>query len=357
MQTKTLIIAEAGVNHNGSLAMAKQLVDVAKTAGADIIKFQTFKAVKEISRYASKADYQEKNCSKNESQLEMVRRLELDNNSHFELRNYCFERQIEFLSTPFELESLEFLLNDMKLETIKISSGDITFAPLLLKTAQMGKKVILSTGMSTIGEIEEALGVLAYGYLGNANRPSIGMFKNAYLSDLGQKLLKEKVSLLHCTTEYPAPFEEINLKAMCTLRKAFGLPVGLSDHSEGIAVSIAAVAMGAKIIEKHFTLDKTLEGPDHKASLDPIELKTLVDGVRQVELAIGDFLKIPSKSEIKNKVIARKSLTANTKISEGDLFDEKNITFKRPGKGISPMLFWEYLGKKSNRSYEIDEEI
>lgn len=355
-ERNTYIIAEAGVNHNGSLEMAKKLVEVAADAGADAVKFQTFKADRLVSRSAPKAEYQTRTTDSDESQHEMIRKLELDENAHFTLMEHCKACNIQFLSTPFDLESVEFLARQPDLPCIKISSGDITNAPLLLKTACTGKPVILSTGMSTMGEIEEALGVLAFGYLCHSN-PSLAAFHAAYCSDGGQALLKERVTLLHCTTEYPAPFVDVNLKAMDTMRAAFGLPVGFSDHTEVIAVSIAAVARGAAMVEKHFTLDRGLPGPDHKASLEPADLKQLVYSIREVEQALGTNLKSPSPSELKNIAVARKSLVAATLIAAGEPLTVHNLTAKRPGTGISPMMYWDLLGKPANRDYASDEVI
>lgn len=354
---KVYIIAEAGVNHNGSLKMAKKLIDEAILSGVDAVKFQTFIAKNEISCYAPKAEYQLDNTENNESQLEMVRKLELTEEQHYILRDHCLAKGIDFISTPFDLESADLLVNKLNIDCIKISSGDITCAPLLLVIAKSRKQVILSTGMSTLAEIEQALGVLAFGYLGWQEKPSKELFQQAYCCDEGQKILKEKVQLLHCTTEYPAPFEDVNLRVMDTLRHAFSLPVGFSDHTQGISVPIAAVAMGACIIEKHFTLDKNLPGPDHKASLEPDELTTMVQGIRQVELSMGKNVKIPVLSELKNKPIARKSLVARFPIKAGEIFTEQNLTFKRPGDGISPMEYWNIVGTKAIRDYQEDEGI
>ncbi len=334
----TFIIAEAGVNHNGSLELAKKLVDIAVEAGADAIKFQTFKANKISVRNAPKADYQKETTNKNESQFDMLKKLELDEVSHKILIDYSIKKGIEFLSTPFDLESAEFLTGQLNLPKIKISSGDITNAPLLLKIAKTGIPVILSTGMSTLSEIEEALSVLAYGYTNFTEKPSLDIFTKAFASIEGQQFLQEKVTLLHCTSEYPAPFDEVNLKAMDTIKNAFQLPVGLSDHTPGIAVPIAAVARGARIIEKHFTLDKNLPGPDHKASLEPNELKEMVRSIRQVEAALGSPIKSPTLSELKNKTVVRKSLVIASKVKQGENFTEENLTVKRPGNGISPYI-------------------
>lgn len=351
------IIAEAGVNHNGSIEMAKELVDVAAHAGADAVKFQTFKAEEVISRHAPKAEYQKKTTTETESQLEMVKKLELDEDAHRLLIEHCRSRNIQFLSTPFDFDSINLLAHKLNLPRLKIPSGEITNGPFLLHIARTGKPVILSTGMSTLGEVETALGVLAFGYLFNSDQPSPEKFHDAYCSEDGCKIIEGKVVLLHCTTEYPAPFNEVNLRAMATMRTDFGVPVGLSDHTSGIAVPIAAVALGATIIEKHFTLDKNLPGPDHKASLEPDELKAMVTAIRQVEKTLGNGLKVPSPSELKNREIARKSLVAAKPILKGTVFSQENIMMKRPGTGISPMYYWDLLGKKSDKDYSEDELI
>ncbi|MHB1099938.1 MAG: N-acetylneuraminate synthase [Burkholderiales bacterium] len=353
----TLIIAEAGVNHNGSLGRALELVDAAAEAGADVVKFQTFKSEAVVSRFAAKAEYQKKTTGGDESQLDMVRKLELDEPAHRTLVTHCAKRSIRFLSTPFDLGSVDFLVNQLDVAMLKIPSGEITNAPFLLEIAKTGKPVILSTGMSTLGEIEAALGVLAFGCLETDAAPSLENFANAYGSAAGQALLKERVALLHCTTEYPAPFGDVNLRAMGTMRQAFGLPVGYSDHTNGIAIPVAAVALGATIIEKHFTLDRNLPGPDHKASLEPNELKLMVQSIREVELALGSSIKCPAASEIKNKAIARKSIVADVPIRKGESFTLSNLTTKRPGTGISPMHFWEMLGKSSPKNFSEDEAI
>lgn len=353
---RTYIIAEAGVNHNGSLAIAKKLVEVAAEAGADAVKFQTFKADRLVSRMAAKAEYQTRTTDVAESQHEMIRKLELDELAHETLIEHCMVCGIQFLSTPFDLESLDLLSGRFGLPCIKIPSGDITNAPLLLKIAQTGKPVILSTGMSTLGEIEDALGVLAFGYLDN-REPSIAVFRAIYCSAEGQTILQDKVTLLHCTTEYPAPLEDVNLKVMDTLRSAFGLPVGYSDHTEGITVPIAAVARGAVVIEKHFTLDRNLPGPDHKASLEPAELKQMVAAIRIVEQSLGSSRKHPAASELKNMCVARKSLVAAATISAGEPFTVDNLAVKRPGNGLSPMRYWELLNRKTGRDFSADEVV
>ncbi|UFJ40050.1 N-acetylneuraminate synthase [Brevibacillus humidisoli] len=354
---RTFIIAEAGVNHNGSLERAKDLIRVAAEAGADAVKFQTFKAEQIISRHAEKAAYQKQTTGTNESQLDMVKKLELDVSAHIQLKAYCEQYRIQFLSTPFDLESVDLLVQQIHVPTLKVPSGEITNGPLLLKMAQTDLPIILSTGMATLAEVEQALGVLAFGYTGKQSEPSIALFRSAYSSQEGQQALREKVTLLHCTTEYPCPYSEVNLRAMDTLSTAFGLPVGLSDHTEGIAVPIAAVARGARVIEKHFTLDKNLPGPDHRASLEPDELAAMITGIRQVESSLGSPVKAPSPSELRNREVVRKSLVAASGIGVGERFREDNLTYKRPGTGLSPMHYWEWLGKTANRLYQADEVI
>ena len=353
----TLIIAEAGVNHNGSIDMALQLIDAARAAGADAVKFQTFKSESVISRHALKADYQVSTTGGNESQLDMVRKLEFDLATHRQLVAYCAKVDIRFLSTPFDELSVEMLVDELDLPILKIPSGEITNALLLMKVARTGRPVILSTGMSDLGDIELALGVLALGYLGEGHAPSLGAFSDAYRSAAGQTILRKKVTLLHCTTEYPAPFADVNLKVMDTLRAAFDLPVGYSDHTPGIAVPIAAVARGAVVIEKHFTLDRQLPGPDHLASLEPDALTAMVQGIRQTELALGRGNKYATPSEAKNQPVARKSLVAARGIARGEAFTAENLTAKRPGLGVSPMHYWSYLGKRATRDYAPDDLI
>ncbi|GLS89036.1 N-acetylneuraminate synthase [Psychromonas marina] len=354
----TLIIAEAGVNHNGSEKLAFELVDAAYKAGVDIVKFQTFKAKKLVTADAKQAEYQIENTQKVESQLAMLSRLELSYEFHHELVKYCNNLGIEFLSTAFDSESLDFLVNDLGLKRLKIPSGELTNAPLVLQHAQTGADLIVSTGMATLAEIESALGVIAFGYLAQDDvAPSLDAFQAAYFSEEGQALLKNKVTILHCTTEYPAPMKDINLKAMDTLANAFKLEIGYSDHSAGISVPIAAVARGAKIIEKHFTLDKEMEGPDHKASLEPTELANMVIAIRDIELAIGDGVKGPRPSEVKNKAIARKSLVAAKDIAVDELFNAENIEIKRPGNGVSPYQYWELINTPSTKSYREGEVI
>ncbi len=352
---RVYLIAEAGINHNGSLKLAKRMIKVAADAGADAIKFQTFRADRVISRYAPKADYQLQTTGNKESQLEMVKKLELNELEHRELIKECKVREIEFLSTPFDLESLAMLVG-LKVSRIKISSGDITNAPLLLKAAQTRKRIILSTGMSTLDEVKIALGMLAFGYLfPNNPTPSSHLFKKTFDSKEGQAWLNKKVSLLHCTTEYPAPFEDVNLRAMDTLKGIFGLRVGYSDHTTGIAIPIAAAARGASIIEKHFTLDRNLPGPDQKASIEPDELAAMVKSIRQVEDALGTGEKRPSPSELPNIKIARRSLIALKQIAKGEIFTEKNLGVKRPGTGVPATHYYDWLGRTADKDYEPDE--
>ena len=331
--SKVLIIAEAGVNHNGDIDIAKKLVDVAAESGADIVKFQTFKSENCVSRNAQKAEYQLQTTNKQESQLDMIKKLELDLETHNILISYCKQKNIEFLSTPFDMESVD-LLHNLGLEIFKIPSGEITNLPYLRKIGKYNKQVILSTGMANLGEIESAIAVLV---------------------DSGTK--RENITLLQCNTEYPTPFADVNLKAMKSLKKAFHLPVGYSDHTPGIAIPLAAVGMGAKVIEKHFTLDKNMEGPDHKASLEPCELKAMVQGIREIELALGDGIKQTSASEAKNKPIARKSIVANCAIKKGEILSENNLYTKRPAGGISPMEWDKVIGTKAVRDFEPDEMI
>jgi N,N'-diacetyllegionaminate synthase len=330
---KTFIIAEAGVNHNGRLDTALKMVDAAAAAGADAVKFQTFTAEKLVTRNAAKADYQTKNMGGGGSQFEMLGRLELDANAHGKLLGRCAEKNIKFLSTPFDLESID-LLNELGLDTFKIPSGEITNLPYLRKIGTLGKKVILSTGMSDMGEIEDALEILTA-----AGTPRDG------------------ITVLHCNTEYPTPFEDVNLLAMLTIGDTFKVKVGYSDHTKGIEVSVAAVAMGASVIEKHFTLDKNMEGPDHKASLEPDALKALVAAIRNVGKALGDGIKKPSPSELKNKSVARKSIVASRDIRKGEVFTEENLTVKRPGDGMSPMRWDTVLGRFASKDFKADGYI
>ncbi len=331
--SKVFIIAEAGVNHNGSLELAKKLIDVAVEASADAVKFQTFKADKLVSIFAQKADYQKQTSSTDETQYEMIKKLELDENVHRVLINYCKDKGIMFLSTPFDHDSID-LLNSFEMPIFKIPSGEITNLPYLRHIGGLGKGVILSTGMANLNEVQDALEVLIM-----AGTP------------------KEKITVLHATTEYPCPIDEVNLRAMQTIKATFGVKVGYSDHTQGIEVPIAAVAMGALIIEKHFTLDRTMDGPDHKASLEPDELKAMVQAIRQIEQALGDGVKEPSESEQKNIFVTRKSILASRPIKIGETFSENNLVVKRPGNGISPMRWYEIIGHKATRNFSADELI
>lgn len=325
------IIAEAGVNHNGSIELAKKLIKKASEAGADAVKFQSFKAEKLVSKFAEKADYQKETTGSDESQFEMIKKLELDYDKHSVLIDYCYENNIMFLSSAFDLESID-LLDNLEMEIWKIPSGEITNLPYLRKIGGLKKKVILSTGMANLSEIEEALEVI----------------KEAGTED---------ITILHCNTEYPTPMKDVNLNAMNTIKEAFKVKIGYSDHTLGTEIPIAAVALGAEVIEKHFTLDKEMEGPDHKASLDPSELKLMVDGIRNIEKALGAGLKKPSESEAKNKPIARKSIVAKRNIKEGEVFTEENLAIKRPGTGISPMKWDEVMGQKACKDFKEDELI
>lgn len=325
------IIAEAGVNHNGSFELAKKMVDAAKEAGVDYVKFQTFNPQKLVSKYAEKAEYQKKNTGSNETQLEMLQKLTLTEQNFIALKEYCNEVGIGFISTPFDLESIYFL-EKFNMDFWKVPSGEVTNLPYLEAIAKTKRKVIMSSGMCDIQEIRDAIDVL-------------------------EKNGTSEIVLLHCNTQYPTPYGHVNLSAMNTIKDALHKEVGYSDHTQGIEVPIAAVAMGATVIEKHFTLDKEMEGPDHKASLDPIELKQMVTAIRNIEQAIGNGLKEPSPSEIANKAIARKSIVASRAIKKGEIFSEDNLTTKRPGTGISPMEWHQIIGNIAKRDFFEDEMI
>lgn len=331
---KTLIIAEAGVNHNGDMALARELVAVAADAGADLVKFQTFIAKNIVSKSAPKADYQKGTTDPEESQHEMIRKLELTRENHLELINECRRHGIGFFSTAFDKDSIDVLEDLGALSFVKIPSGELTNLPYLRYLTRSGKPVLLSTGMATLGEIESAIEAIE-----KAGTP------------------REKITVLHCTTEYPTPMDEVNLNAMVNIGRAFGVSVGYSDHTQGIEVPIAAVALGATVIEKHFTLDCSLPGPDHRASLEPDELKAMVSGIRNIEKAMGDGVKRPGPSELKNKPIARKSLVAACSIKAGEPFTEENLLAKRPGTGLSPMLWDEVMGRLAPRDFCEDELI
>lgn len=329
----TFVIAEAGVNHNGSIELAKKLIDIAALSGADAVKFQTFKADKLVSKTAQKAEYQKQTTDAVESQYDMIKKLELNKDMHYELIAYCKTKNILFLSTPFDHDSID-LLNSLGMEIFKIPSGEITNLPYLRHIGSLGKKVILSTGMADLGEIEDALEVLT-----------------------AAGTSKEDITVLHATTEYPCPIDEVNLRAMQTIAGAFDIKTGYSDHTNGIEIPIAAAAMGATVIEKHFTLDREMEGPDHKASLEPNELVAMVKAIRNIEKALGDGIKKPSPSEIKNMNIARKSIVAARPIHKGEFLSNDNMTIKRPGNGVNPMRWDEILGSVASKDYQEDELI
>lgn len=332
MNDSVYIIAEAGVNHNGSIEIARELITKGAEAGVNAVKFQTFKAESLVTKKAKKAEYQIQNTGNTEdSQFEMIKKLELDYDVHEELKKFAESKGVDFLSSAFDLDSID-LLNELDMKVFKIPSGEITNYPYLVKTAQQGKDIILSTGMSDLSDIEKALDVLK---------------ENG----------ATKVTVLHCNTEYPTPMQDVNLLSMNTIKTAFNTEVGYSDHTLGIEVPIAAVALGAKIIEKHFTLDNRMEGPDHKASLEPDELKNMVDAIRNIEKALGSSVKKPTPSEYKNIGIARKSLVAKCPIRKGDMFTQGNLTVKRPGNGISPMEWKDFIGKVAVKDYEEDELI
>lgn len=326
--SKIFIIAEAGVNHNGNIETAKKLIDVAAMAGADAVKFQTFKTENIVCKDARKADYQMETTNQKESQFDMLKKLELSPAMHEQLVEYCKQKEIMFLSTPFDIDSLNYLI-ELGTDIIKIPSGDITNYPLLREAGKTKKKIIISSGMSALNEVKEAVKVL---------------------KDNGSN----DITVLHCNTEYPTPYGDVNLRAMCTLKTELGVPTGYSDHTQGIEISIAAAALGAVIIEKHFTLDKNMEGPDHKASLEPSELQAMVRAIRNIESALGDGKKEPSESEKKNIAIARKSIVAKCDIETGEVFTEDNLTTKRPGTGISPMQWCQVIGQRAKRKFKAD---
>ncbi|MFF5996802.1 N-acetylneuraminate synthase [Lysinibacillus sp. KU-BSD001] len=353
----TYIIAEAGVNHNGSFEMAKKLVDVAKEAGADAVKFQTFKAENLVTKTAKQADYQVENLKQATSQYDMLKKLELTFEEFTKLQQYCEEKGIEFLSTPFDLESVDFLLEQLAMPTVKIPSGELTNAPFIHYIATKQRPIILSTGMATVDEIHEALAFIAYGLAYPQQDVDIAEVEAFYKTLTAKELLQKYVTVLHCTTQYPAPVYSINLKVMDEMRTTFQVPIGFSDHSEGITIPIGAAAMGATVIEKHFTLDKKMEGPDHVASLNPQELKAMVQGIREIEEALGDGVKEPTTVELQNRQPARKSLVAKKAIRAGEIFSCTNLTVKRPGNGIAPSQYWAYIGKTASKNYEEDAMI
>lgn len=356
MAEPVFIIAEAGVNHNGSLDLARRLVDVAAEAGADAVKFQTFKAELLATARAAKAGYQVENTKEAGSQLDMLRALELHPEDHHALIEHCRARGIHFMSTAFDEASLAFL-GALGMPALKIPSGDITCAPLLLQAAQLRQRLFVSSGMCTLTDLERALGVLAWGLLHEGTPPDNAAVDAAYFSAEGRQALASHVTLLHCVTQYPAPPEAVNLRAMDTMAQAFGLPVGYSDHTLGIEMSIAAVARGATVIEKHFTLDRGMPGPDHAASLEPAELRAMVKAIRHVEAGLGSPRKLPAPAERANRDVARRSIVARRAIAAGEVLTLDMLAFKRPGTGRSPMDTWALLGSKAGRDYAADEAI
>ncbi|MAW84569.1 MAG: N-acetylneuraminate synthase [Crocinitomicaceae bacterium] len=331
---KTLIIAEAGVNHNGDIKLAEKLIDVAAQAGVDYVKFQTFKTSKLVTKKAGRANYQDTNTKNNDSQFDMLKKLELSQENHYHLIEYCMTKKVKFLSTGFDFESIDFL-HKIGIRLAKIPSGEITNLPYLRKIASLFSEVILSTGMADINEVKDAVNILLKG----------GVYK-------------KKLTVLHCNTEYPTPMKDVNLKAMLHIKKELGINVGYSDHTLGLEVPVAAVALGARVIEKHFTLDRNMDGPDHRASLEPDELKLMVDSIRNIEQALsGSGIKEPSVSESKNKDIVRKSIVAIKSIQKGELFNESNLGVKRPGTGISPMNWDNVIGQTSIKDFNIDDII
>ena len=350
------VIAEAGVNHNGKVELALALIDAAADAGADIVKFQTFSTVHLAAPTAESSAYQIRNIGLQMSQREMLKPLELNEEAHEALLAHCEKKGIEFLSTPFDLPSLTLLVDNLGLRKVKVGSGDLTNAPMLLEIARRKTEVILSTGMATLQEIEEALGVLAFGFAGS-DEPSPCNFKTAFANSEAKKALRDRVTLLHCTSDYPANIDEINLRAIDTLANVFELPVGFSDHSEGVIIAVAAVARGAVVLEKHLTLDRTFPGPDHRASIEPDEFASMVKAIRDVERALGHSRKGPTSSELKNIPAARKSLVARVPIKWGETFTADMLDIKRPGTGMAPINYWDCIGRRATRDYHADDLI
>lgn len=352
-RNRPLVIAEIGVNHNGSLDTGRRLIDAAIQAGADAVKFQSFRAAELATAGAAKARYQAEREPRAESQLEMLKRLELAPEDFRALSAHCGERAI-FLSTAFDSVYLDFLVGDLAMPAIKIASGEITNGPLLLHAARTGRPVLLSTGMSMLQEVEQALALLAFGYLQPAGPPTRGARPG---SSAARKILKDKVALLHCVSEYPCPTDQANLRAMHTLEQAFGLEVGYSDHTAGIAVAVAAATLGACVIEKHLTLDRNQSGPDHLASLEPAEFAGMVVAIRTARAALGDGIKRPAPAELPNRSVARRSLVAARAIAAGEVLAPDNLAAKRPGTGVSPMEYWDRLGQRARRAYAAEEPI
>jgi N-acetylneuraminate synthase len=352
------IIAEAGVNHNGDRDLAKKLIDAAKGAGADIVKFQTFSTDAMVTSSAKQAEYQKINTNIEESQRDMLKRLELSYKDFHELNDYCHSSDIGFLSTAFDLESLDFLVNELKVDTLKIASGELTNAPLILEHARTKNDLIISTGMSSIEEIRKTLGIIAFGLNAEPHdHPKTSKFQSAYNSKIGQQSLKEKVTILHCVTDYPVNDEDINLNIIKTLKKEFKTKVGLSDHTSGTSIPSLAIACGAMLIEKHLTLDNKMQGPDHAASLEPKGFKKMIDNIRYTEKILGNEEKIISPSEFKNSIVGRKSIVAIRKINKGDIFSAENISIKRPNLGRSPYDYWDIIGLRSKRNYRAGQPL
>ncbi|WP_289140214.1 N-acetylneuraminate synthase [uncultured Brevibacillus sp.] len=357
MTNQTYIIAEAGVNHNGSLDLAFALIDVAVQAGADAVKFQTFKTENLVTKKAKQAAYQVNNIGAETSQFDMLKKLELSYEKFVQLKAYCDEKKIEFLSTPFDRESVDFLVDELGIRTVKIPSGELTNAPFIHYIATKRKPIILSTGMATMEDIQEALSFIAFGLAYPTEKVEIEAVHNFYHTSEAKEWLREYVTVLQCTTEYPTPYTDINLQAMDKLQRELQINVGLSDHSEGIYIPIAAVARGAQVIEKHFTISRLLPGPDHRASLEGNELIEMVKAIRIIEQSLGTGEKEPTSNEQRNRIAARKSLVAVKAIAVGEIITEEHVTVKRPGNGMAPSQYWSIIGKKASKSYEEDELI
>lgn len=353
----TIIIAEAGVNHNGNVDTALQLIDAASEAGADFVKFQTFTSTKLASGTASKAAYQKNTTDAGESQLDMLRRLELSPATHRILRDRCNQKGIAFLSTAFDLDSLDFLANNLGLKILKLGSGELTNGPILLAAGRSDMQILLSTGMGSLAEVEEALGVIAFGLTRRGTPTGRADFSEVLLEPTSWAVLRDRVTLLHCTTDYPAAVEDTNLRAIDTMRAAFGLPVGYSDHTKGNSMSLAAVARGATMIEKHFTLDRTMAGPDHAASVEPKELAQLVREIRAVEAALGTGIKQPSPAEVLNRPIVRKSVVAARNIPKGHLLTVDDLATKRAGGALSAIMLWDLVGRTTITDFETDQPL
>lgn len=356
MSDRVFVIAEAGVNHDGSLDDALRMVDVAAEAGADAVKFQTFHAARLVTRRAAKAAYQARNTGADDGQLAMLRALELDRDAHLSLVKRTEARGIRFMSTAFDMDSLDFLAG-LDMPAVKIPSGDLTWGAMLLRAARLGRPLIVSTGMATLEEIGEALEVIAFALTREGLPSGADDLKAAFADPAAQAALRERVTLLHCTTEYPAPLAAVNLRAMDLMRETFGLPVGYSDHTLGATVAIAAAARGATVIEKHFTLNRARPGPDHAASLEPEELAAMIAAIREVETALGEVRKAPAPEEAANRAVARRSLVAARPIAAGEPFSLDNLTAKRPADGQSPMMIWRLLGRPSPRAWAEDGAI